>query len=896
MVAIIEVLTMAKIFLRKRKTLSERVLIAANPVFVWVCDRFPSKFPKSDQDSPHPTAMIAEMNFLGRALLHRIASRIEFDADEIAKLKESAKDTTIVFVTTDLGHLEYLHFSRILADAGLPPVSFNNVITMRRWMRWMDLSRSITAQEREIEEHGHPLDPIENDYLYKMVADGKNILLRLLPSELTDDNLFFTGPIRELKSLIRAQTYSTKPVSIVPLTTLWRTSAETERRSIWDILFGDKEHPGSIRKFTIFCRNLKGSARATIGRPIDLKTFIDEHSSKSSDGIATELRNRLMSSLSAQRRTMTGPPLRPRSYFIQTVLADDTLDKAICEMATSTNRTADEIRELALSYIHEIAADTDHTYIELLDWLISRTFSKLFESISVDADGLARAKALYEKGPVVFVPNHRSHVDSLLLPHILFHHGMTVPHMTAGINLSFWPLGRIFRKCGAFFIRRSFRGNELYKLVLESYLRVLLREGYSQVFFIEGGRSRTGKLLKPKMGMLSMLSRSAKEAGVSGLTFLPVSITYDRVLEQKSYVSEQEGQEKQAERTRELFKFTKFLKRPQHKYGSIFIKFGDPITTGDDLSPHGMRTAADAICHEINRHTVVTPAAIAAASLLAPARAGISIVEFKKNATVLSSYLKHKGVEFSGPFDSFMSRATDEALTRLEGWRLISVKKDAPVPLATIDESKRVPLSFLKNTIAHYLISIGIVSRLIRKGVDTGIGVTAGDLYPDIIAARSILENEFRFSTRLSLEAHCDAIISYLRDTCIIAITGADGAISCTDPFALKLFSDQVGPYLESILITANYVEYRGEFRGLYEKDLIQKILDAGGDMLALDIIKYRESITKDGILAALRTLISFGLIESATTSSSGKKQMTYSSSITSTNMDKIKVILTKIL
>ena len=120
----------------------------------------------------------------------------------------------------------------------------------------------------------------------------------------------------------------------------------------------------------------------------------------------------------------------------------------------------------------------------------------MFDSFDVDGEGLTRAKELYAEGPVVFVPNHKSHADYLILSHILYHNGMTLPHIAAGINLEFWPLGPVFRRGGAYFIRRAFRDNPLYKAVLESYLEVLIKEGYSQEFFIEGGRSRTGKLMK----------------------------------------------------------------------------------------------------------------------------------------------------------------------------------------------------------------------------------------------------------------------------------------------------------------------------------------------------------------------------------------------------------------
>ena len=164
--------------------------------------------------------------------------------------------------------------------------------------------------------------------------------------------------------------------------------------------------------------------------------------------------------------------------------------------------------------------------------------------------------------PVVLVPCHRSHFDYVILSYIFHLNYLSPPHIAAGINLSFWPLGPLFRGAGAYFIRRSFDDNELYKAVFRSYLKFLIREGYTQEFFIEGGRSRTGKILTPKLGMLSAIVDAFTQGVRRDLYLVPVSIHYGRVVEEEAYQRELGGAEKEPESLAGLVRARRVLQPP----------------------------------------------------------------------------------------------------------------------------------------------------------------------------------------------------------------------------------------------------------------------------------------------------------------------------------------------
>src|SRR4030042_2244475 len=163
--------------------------------------------------------------------------------------------------------------------------------------------------------------------------------------------------------------------------------------------------------------------------------------------------------------------------------------------------------------------------------------------------------------PFVIIPCHRSHIDYLLLSYIFYKNNIQMPFVAAGTNLSFFPMGYIFRKSGAFFLRRSFKGNDLYAEVFAKYIKVLLKEGLPLEFFIEGGRSRTGKMVMPKYGLLSVIIQAYQEKAVDDLAAIPVYIGYDRVVEEKAYSQELGGAEKEKEKATQMIKSGKLLRK-----------------------------------------------------------------------------------------------------------------------------------------------------------------------------------------------------------------------------------------------------------------------------------------------------------------------------------------------
>ena len=184
---------------------------------------------------------------------------------------------------------------------------------------------------------------------------------------------------------------------------------------------------------------------------------------------------------------------------------------------------------------------------------------------------------------IVYVPCHRSHIDYLLLSYIVYHQDLGMPHVAAGINLNIPIVGGILRRGGAFFLRRTFKGNRLYAAVFSAYLHEILVRGHSIEYFVEGGRSRTGRLLRPKGGMLAMTVQSYLRAPRRPIVFMPVYFGYEKLIEGDSFISELGGAAKRKESLGGLIRSVNALRED---FGKVYVNVGRPIELEAILDAH----------------------------------------------------------------------------------------------------------------------------------------------------------------------------------------------------------------------------------------------------------------------------------------------------------------------
>ena len=358
-------------------------------------------------------------------------------------------------------------------------------------------------------------------------------------------------------------------VQLVPVTILWGRSPDKEN-SIFKILFADSwATPGMLKQLiTILLHGRQTFLR--FSTPISARSMIEDD--QSAEITLRKLSRVLRVHFRRQREMAIGPDLSHRRILVQAILTAPSVQQSIEREMTEKGISREKATEKALAYVNEISADYSYPVIRIFDIFLTWLWTRLYDGVEVHHFDKVRAAA--QDHEIVYVPCHRSHIDYLLLSYVIFHRGLMTPHIAAGANLNMPVVGSLLRRAGAFFLRRSFKGNFLYGAVFNEYLHQITIKGYSIEYFIEGGRSRTGRLLAPRAGMLSMTLRGHLRDHARPIVFIPAYIGYEKLMEGKTYVGELAGKPKQKET---IWGLLTAVRKIQKTFGKVQLSFGEPI-------------------------------------------------------------------------------------------------------------------------------------------------------------------------------------------------------------------------------------------------------------------------------------------------------------------------------
>ncbi|MGD8335217.1 MAG: 1-acyl-sn-glycerol-3-phosphate acyltransferase, partial [Desulfobacterales bacterium] len=512
-------------------------------------------------------------------------------------------------------------------------------------------------------------------------------------------------------------------------------------------------------------------------------------------------------------------------------------------------------------YIDEIAAGYNPAYIKFFSAIVGWILRSMFDGVAVNNNALGKVKRLALKGPLVLIPCHKSHIDYLILSYLLYHNNMPVPLVAAGKNLSFWPMGPLFRSGGAFFIRRSFRGAVLYSKVFAEYIHKLLQEGYNIEQFIEGGRSRTGKLLMPKLGLLSIILNAFKNGACEDMIIVPIYIGYDRVLEEKSYLQELEGGKKEPETLKGVIKARKFLAR---RYGKIYIQFSDPLSMNELLDNLGTplnqmkpkeqnalcRNLGYRIINAINQSAVVTAYGLVASAILNCDRERFS---YDQIMSIVETYIRHLDTQDAKLADTLILdqvHAVEQALDAFVQRKFIEpVSKDKSIPHHErnylVNAAKRPSLEYYKNNCIAFFIPAAFTALSILE--KDAFQFSAAELHADYRFLQNFFKFEFaydldqspEFKVRKSIKAFIDDAIlmphQTIPDTYNVTSSGFR---------KLRLFSIFLKTYFESYWIVLSFLQNNSK-NSIKAKDRLKKILSNGNRMYKRHEIVLPEALSK---------------------------------------------------
>lgn len=818
----------------------------------------------------HSSAMTGRFGWLQGYVARRLTDHVHVDQSGVAQLKRLAERGTVVYVLRNRSLLDYCLINWLLLREGLPLASFANGVTtwwfqplrqmVQRLIRALSPSRWGGRRARregdrqlagELLEHGEPVLLFLRARSPRLLSNRRSRLAAARPGA------------EYLLEIVRRARSVERPIFLVPISFFRGRVFRRQEGRLSAFAYSVHDAPSDLKKLLTYRFN-REDLLFNIGRVIDLSSFLSSHRGLPEARLARRLNNSLQRELAQEERAVWGPLLLPRHVIAERVFEGREVASTLSRIASERGVPERKLWREARGYFWEIAANFNGFAFGIIEVIFHQIWRRMFSGVEVR--GLERVVECIKQHPVVLVPCHRSHFDYMVLSYIFREHFLSPPHIAAGINLSFWPVSSLLRGSGAFFIRRSFDDNEVYKLVFHRYLTTMIRQGYTLEFFIEGGRSRTGKILTPKLGMLGGIVRAFLQGARRDLYLVPVSIHYGRIAEEGAYDAELSGAKKQKESFGALLKARSVLKQ---RHGTVYVSFAEPMSLRETLGDRLGRFAEGAndpvvqeeqrrfvqklgfrILHEVNEAAVVGATSLSSTVLLSSPRGASRFDEFTVAARALSELLRWRGVAFTPSLERNLGQANFGEITSfLASSGLITVDEDETGRVLQVPVAKRKVLDFYKNNTIHFFLLPSLLAHAYVRGVPRT------ELKEELWWWLNLLRWEFALPERESVAAEAGRLLDYFR---------AHGASFDGDRRTVPLVNALVGileNFREAYWIAARTaLQVDGEAKA--ESQLVaqmRKLFDAA---LVLGEVRKPEAATPVTFGNAISRLVEIGCLE----------------------------------
>ncbi|HKK54955.1 glycerol-3-phosphate 1-O-acyltransferase PlsB [Marinobacter sp.] len=532
-------------------------------------------------------------------------------------------------------------------------------------------------------------------------------------------------------------------VQIVPVSLFWGRSPDKEKSLVKLVLSDSWSVAGRLQRLLIILVHGRNTY-VQFNSPLSLQQVVSEYR-HSEERARRKLARILRTHFRRVRQAVLGPDLSHRRTLVGGLIRTQAVREAIRKTAAEEDMKPEKVRMKAYKYADEIAASMSVIAIRIMDVVLARLWNRIYNGVAVN--NIRVAKEAAQDNAVVYVPCHRSHIDYLLLSYVLYKNGLMPPHIAAGINLNMPIVGPLLRRGGAFFMRRSFRDNPLYATVFNEYMHVMFSRGYSVEYFVEGGRSRTGRMLQPRPGMLSMTVRSFLRDHRKPIVFVPVYFGYEKVMEGRSYLGELRGKKKEKEN---ILTLARTVRRLSNSFGQVAVNFGEPIPLAevlDEVHPSWREETYDSeyrprwlnqavnelssrVASHINAAVAVNPVGLTATALLGAERLAMDEVQLTRLMDQYADLLR--AFPYAGTITLPQGTGNDW-VAYCENMGLVTRKPQKLGDIIALEGTNAILMTYYRNNIQHLFALPALIASLFENKQSLNrekIEFLAGVAYP----------------------------------------------------------------------------------------------------------------------------------------------------------------------
>jgi glycerol-3-phosphate O-acyltransferase len=650
---------------------------------------------------------------------------------------------------------------------------------------------------------------------------------------------------------------------VLPVRVVWRATERNGRRSAgWtDILkLGDPRDPDPIRGSVILWKD-PDRVSLVAGAGAGAGELIAAHqSSVEAASLIDFVTRRAHLSLERAERGVRGNRYKVPRFVNEEILSRSEFRDGVLRVASATGMPPEIAFARARYYLREMAASHSPFLIDLIANAIHWVYRQGYGAIVYDADAVKDIAALGQEHPIVFLPSHRSNLDKLSLQYLLWENDLPPNHTAAGINMNFFPVGPLIRRTGSFFIRRSFKDNELYKYVVRSYLDYLVERRFPLEWYMEGGRSRSGKLLPPKYGMLGWVVESVQRGKSDDLYVIPTSIAYDQIQDVADYASEAQGGQKKKESFGWAFSAVRSLRQ---RYGNIHVRFAEPLSvrkeipTGDDDEVSiELQKLAFEVMYRISRVTPITPTSVVTIALLSTRGRSLDAGGVASRAAEIDAYIDAMGFPVTEPLRLEQSDEVERVVAQLAEHGSVTTERADGTTLYRLDSSQALQAAYYRNTIVHFFVP-GAIAELAALGAE-GPDPIAG-LWEQVFAIRDLLKFEFFFPEREAFRRQVTDELSAMDAGWEHLLAGDRTRLIAGAPVLRAHWA--LLPFLESYQIVADRLLTTGD-DAIDEKTFLASCLELGRRYRLEGRVGAEESVSQVLFKSALDLARNRGLAE----------------------------------
>lgn len=558
--------------------------------------------------------------------------------------------------------------------------------------------------------------------------------------------------------MLRARLDGLPSRQVVPLRIAWRIPGFERERALKfrHLIFGDPRHPGPLRSRMILWRDRR-RAQILVGEAATLDALRTRFCAQTGggDGEGTDspefagfVARQAGLALDVAERGIRGSRYKVPRFVADGLRTDPRFRAALAELSVSLGRPVADLFREARPLMKEVIARPSALFLDLRARLDRMMFGGYAPAMEVDAAELARLRAILREHPTAILFTHKTYIDGATPSRLLYESDMPMLHSFGGANLDFAVMGEFFRRSGMIFIRRSFQDQPVYKAVLRHYIAWLLAKRFPLSWAFEGTRSRLGKLMPPKYGLMKYVLDAAHATGTRGVHFVPFVTSFDLIRDVEEYAAEQTGRSKKPESLSWFLGYMKSLREPS---GRIRLDIGNPVVIAEAPGPDDKRALekiAFAVAVEANRVTPLTVTSVMCLILLGTAPRGATAAEVLATLAAVADWARARGIRLSSELESGDRAALAVTVDTLVESGLLTRYEAGSERVYSIDPAKHPMASYYRNIIVHHFLDRAMIEIALFQLRDADNGDATAAFWAATDRLRDLFKFEFFYPPR----------------------------------------------------------------------------------------------------------------------------------------------------